>query len=175
MNQEQTQQLKKTLNEDYFEREEQIDSIIDAFNNRVNTWLYGVPGTGKTALLKAVAKGLGYSVHILPELTFLHWYLESSITLDKSREFFGISANIPAVIYIHHPYMLQEHSAIIKMFLDTQHERPHLFSFNLVIGESLWEIHDKRTNWLIDYFECQIHFENIKNKDNLRKLMMKQI
>lgn len=169
MNQEQIQQLKKKLNEAFFEREEQIDSMIDAFNNRENFWLYGNTGSAKTALLNALAKGLGYSVHVVSDMTFIHWYLESFITLDKARDLWGIDANIPAIVCIEHPYILQQSSAIIRMFFDLQHERPYLFPFDLIVGESLCEVHDQSTNWLADYFKRQIYVEYIKNEDNVIK------
>ena len=161
MTQEQVQQLKKKLNKIFLEREEQIESIIDAFNNRVNVWLYGSTGTAKTALLNAVIEGFGYSVRAVADPTFLYLYLERSNDLEKSRKLFGINANIPTILCLDHPYMLEEYSAFIRNVLDIKHDRPHLSPFSFVVGESLWEVHDERTNWLADYFERQIQFESI--------------
>ncbi len=162
-------QLKQKLNETFLERKEQIDSMINAFNNRENLWLYGLTGTGKTALFNAIANGLEYSVRFV-ETTAIHLYLERYKYPDKSYKLFGINPNTPTILFLEHIYLLKDDSLNIAKMLDIQKQYSHLFPFSFVVAESLWMINDNKTNCLSEYFQKEICFNPIKNEDNLLKL-----
>lgn len=162
-------QLKQKLNETFLEREEQVDSIIDAFNNRENFWLYGLTGTGKTALFNTIANGLEYSVRSV-DTSAIQLYLERYKYPDKSYKLFGINPNTPTILFLDHVYLLKDYYLVITEMLDIQQQYPHLFPFSFVVAESLWMINDDKTNWLSEYFQKEICFNPIKNEDNLLKL-----
>ncbi|MBD2195657.1 MULTISPECIES: hypothetical protein [Calothrix] len=163
------EQLRQKLNEIYVEREEQINLIINAFNNKENIWLYGLTGTAKSALFNDMAKGLGYSIYHINQQS-AYFLLESYDEINRTYNF-NLDTNIPTVLFLNHPYFWHKSPDSIKAIVDIQRRRPELFPFEFIVGESLWPVNHEKTNWLTDYFQQEIQFEDIKNPLNRKKAL----
>ncbi len=166
---EQIQQLKQKLNETYVEREEQIDVMIDAFTKPENIWLYGLTGTGKSALFNDIAKALGYSVYHIDRKSS-YYFLESFYEINNTYKF-GVDINTPTILFLNHPYLWHESPDLIKAVVDIQHRNPESFPFSFIVAESLWEVSDRKTDWLADYFQQQIEFRDIQDAQNRIKAL----
>lgn len=164
-----TQQLKQKLNKIYFEREEQIDLIIDGFTKQENLWLYGPTGTAKSKLFNEMAEALGYSVYHIDRQTS-YWLLEG-YDEKKNTPQLGIDANTPTILFINHPYLWHKSPDLIKAVVDLQRSKPDSFPFSFIVAESLWEVTNEKTNWLTDYFPKQIEFKDIQNPENRLKAL----
>jgi len=74
------QEIKKTLNQKYFEREEEIEAILTAILARQHVLLIGPAGTGKSALSAELSK-------IIKDCNYFQWLLTRFSTPE---ELFGV-------------------------------------------------------------------------------------
>ena len=51
------QKFRGSLNNSFLEREEIIDGLLTSVITKQNTFLFGLPGTGKSELVRAVSNG----------------------------------------------------------------------------------------------------------------------